>query len=823
MLLQETHVSSVSDCVLWNRESGFKGYWSLGTTSSCGVGVLVRDGLHMDHCSYRYDHAGRVALLDFSYNQQDFRIVNLYVPTDGSQRIEFLQSLDCFLVTRRWLIVGGDFNCLLDLSKDKCGGNPSLGDTGAQHFKRLISRYSLVDMWRKQHEHSREFTWRNKSVAIRCRLDKFYISSSLTNDCVIASDILPYLHSDHDIVLLKVRVGNSCNNIGPGLWKLNTSLLSHKSVRDKVIRFWTDWRTKKSHYSNVGEWWDVGKSRIRSLLITCSRNLSTSYAQEHARVLNRYRSLMSQNILSDSDVNELDDVKMQLVNMDYRRVRGYKLRSKAKWVETNEQPWKFFFQRETKRAVKKTCSALQTTDGQRVTNQSDIMQEQVRFYKEMYTKVPTDRVAQDRLLNLFDRKLSDEQSKSCESEFFDGECLAALKTLRNGKTPGSDGLPKEFYLCFWDILKDDFVEMLNHSLADGRMPDSLRQAIITLLFKKDDPELLKNWRPISLLNVDYKILTKVLVNRLKPLMSTVVHSDQCCSVPGRSSDDNETISRDITDYLAVHENQACAFISIDQEKAFDYVDWHFLDRVLDTMNFGLKFRSMIKCIYTDIRSAILSNGYVSPSFQVERGVRQGCPLSPLLFVLVAEVFAQAIRKSPDISGFRIPGGREVKISQFAEDNTCIVTNSYGIVKVLEIFNEYGRASGARLNNSKTKGLWLGRWRLRSDSPCGLSWLRSCLKIVGLHFGDENARVKSWDEVSVKFMPVLKKWEPRFLTLRGKKTVLESLAVSTLWHVAKIYPPSREVTDNIQSAVWKFLWSKKPELVRRETCMSSFVS
>ena len=288
MLLQETHVSSVSDCVLWNRESGFKGYWSLGTTSSCGVGVLVRDGLQLDHCSYRYDHAGRVALLDFSYNQQDFRIVNLYVPTDGSQRIEFLQSLDCFLVTRRWLTVGGDFNCLLDLSKDKCGGNPSLGDTGAQHLKRLISRYSLVDVWRKQHERSREFTWQNKSGAIRCRLDKFYISSSLTNDCVIASDILPYLHSDHDIVLLKVRVGNSCNNIGPGLWKLNTSLLSHKSVRDKVIRFWTDWRTKTSHYSNVGEWWDVGKSRIRSLLITCSGNLSTSYALEHTRVLNRY-------------------------------------------------------------------------------------------------------------------------------------------------------------------------------------------------------------------------------------------------------------------------------------------------------------------------------------------------------------------------------------------------------------------------------------------------------------------------------------------------------------------------------------------------------
>jgi hypothetical protein len=351
-------------------------------------------------------------------------------------------------------------------------------------------------------------------------------------------------------------------------------------------------------------------------------------------------------------------------------------------------------------------------------------------------------------------------------------------------------------MCFWELLKDDLLEMLNNCLSDGVMPDTLRQAIITLLFKKNDPEYLKNWRPISLLNVDYKILTKVLVNRVKPVMSSVVDSDQCCSVPGRSSEDNATILRDITDYLEVHERQACAFLSMDQEKAFDYVDWDFLGRVLAKMNFGPKLRAMIKCIYTDIQSAILSNGYVSPSFQVARGVRQGCPLSPLLFVLVAEVFGQAIRKSSEISGFRIPGGREVKISQYADDNTCIVTNSYGILKVIDIFHEYGRASGARLNTSKTHGLWLGRWRMREDSPGGISWLSSSLKIVGLYFGDENARAKSWDEVTAKFNSVLKKWESRFLTLRGKKRLLKVLLCppSGMWrrcirHPEKLSIPS----------------------------------
>ena len=116
--------------------------------------------------------------------------------------------------------------------------------------------------------------------------------------------------------------------------------------------------------------------------------------------------------------------------------------------------------------------------------------------------------------------------------------------------------------------------------------------------------------------------------------------------------------------------------------------WGFHDRILLTMNFGSKFRGMVRCIYTDIQSAIISNGFVSDNFPVERGVRQGCPLSPLLFVLVAEVFGQAIQKCPEIKGLHLPGGKEIKITQYADDNTCIVTNSYGIFKVIEVFNEW---------------------------------------------------------------------------------------------------------------------------------------
>ena len=215
----------------------------------------------------------------------------------------------------------------------------------------------------------------------------------------------------------------------------------------------------------MGEWWDTGKARVKDLLISGGKKLSAAVKQRRACLLNKFRRLHVQSVLSDREVAELDDIKTQLADLEFRRIRGNRIRSKAKWIETNEQPSKFFFQKERKRIVKKTCHALRTSDGRRVTSQTEIAREQVRFYTELYSAVPTDRVVQNRLLGLLENKLSDDQRDSCEHPLLESECLAALKTMSNGKTPGSDGLPKEFFMAFWDDLKDDFVEMVNFKVV----------------------------------------------------------------------------------------------------------------------------------------------------------------------------------------------------------------------------------------------------------------------------------------------------------------------------------------------------------------------
>ena len=225
----------------------------------------------------------------------------------------------------------------------------------------------------------------------------------------------------------------------------------------------------------------------------------------------------------------------------------------------------------------------------------------------------------------------------------------------------------------------------------------------------------KNWRPISLLNVDYKLAARVIAGRLLKVIHLVVEKDQTCGVPGRYIGENGSLLRDVVYYCT-----SFAVLSLDQEKAFDRVDWDFMHSTLSTMGFGPSFISWVNLFYNRVQSAVNVSGYLSPFFGLSRGVRQGCPLSPLLYVLVSEVLAVNIRCNPRISGLSLPGSPPLSpISQYADDTSLILSSDDSIKAAFETYDLYEKASGSKLNRSKSKGLWLGSWRGRTDPPVDL--------------------------------------------------------------------------------------------------------
>ena len=284
--------------------------------------------------------------------------------------------------------------------------------------------------------------------------------------------------------------------------------------------------------------------------------------------------------------------------------------------------------------------------------------------------------------------------------------------MQNNKSPGADGLPKEFYITFWTELKEEICEMLNNIFLKKSLSNSQKQAIIKLLYKKGDPKELKNWRPVSLLNTDYKILSKILANRLKPKMELLTGKDQYCGIQDRSIGMANNILTDMWNIETTYVKNTLIYLVIDQQKAFDRVDHKYLFDILKSLNLPDNFIQWVKIMYKNIYSNIEINGTTTRKINIMRSVRQGCPLSMLLFVLSAEGLAEKIRENKKITGYKINPRTEKKIVAFADDTTLILTNKQSIEESLKTINEYCQASGALTNKEKTEAIITGPWKIR---------------------------------------------------------------------------------------------------------------
>ena len=195
-------------------------------------------------------------------------------------------------------------------------------------------------------------------------------------------------------------------------------------------------------------------------------------------------------------------------------------------------------------------------------------------------------------------------------------------------------------------------------------------------------------------------------------------------------------------------------------------------------------------------------------------------MSPLLYVLVSEVLSTQIRNCHDIEGFLLPGagGLQFKISQYADDATCILKSEKSLYHVLRVVRIFELGSGAKLNTSKSEAMWLGRWRSRGDSPFGLKWVTK-IRILGVFFSSGLVSVDddNWTSKLTKLSSILGLWRQRDLSFIGRSLIVNVLGASRLWHVAKVIVPPSWVYDKFKSIVWPFIWNGKMENVSRDRC------
>ena len=247
--------------------------------------------------------------------------------------------------------------------------------------------------------------------------------------------------------------------------------------------------------------------------------------------------------------------------------------------------------------------------------------------------------------------------------------------MQNNKSPGSDGITTEFYKIFWSDIKSYYVKSLNYSFENGDMTVMQKQGLISLLPKKNnDLGNLNNWRPLTLLNTDYKIVTKTISNRIKKYISHIIENSQTGFIKGRYIGENIRLIQETIEVLE-EENHPGLILFADFEKAFDSISHDFMFNCLKCFNFGTDIIRWIKCFYNDVKSSVTNSGYMTEFFHIKRGLRQGCPLSAYLFIICIELLAAAVRENKNIGGISL-FGNDFKSSMFADDATFALDGTF---------------------------------------------------------------------------------------------------------------------------------------------------
>ena len=760
------------------------------------------------------DKHGRYLMLEVTIHDSTFLLCNVYAPNDNATQITFFSNLNNKLAQygNMQIILGGDLNCALT-PLDKAGGTSIERKRSViREITNLCNNHKLQDAWRSQHPNQSQFTWRNNSLKIQCRLDYWLVSTDLSSS-LLSTTITSPTFSDHSAVSFVLQSKEYAKR-GPGFWKINNSLLKDDNFTAELAAKIPEYKAKHKYLENKGLYWDMLKMEMRGFCVQYSKRKSKirrSKERELQKQIDHLMSMLKTN-RSKENITELYRLRAELNKIAEYKTKGAIVRSRIRWHEEGEKNTKYFVNLE-KRQHSKTHITKLKYDGKEINDPDEILKSQRLFYKDLYTNRPCDATYNDLFFedaNL--PKLEKSEQDKLEDPLCNEECYNVLKECAKGKCPGSDGLSVEFYLFFWPLLGEEMTQSFNYALDRGQMNITQKQGIIKVIpKKKKDRSYLENWRPLTLLNVDYKIATKTIAHRIAKILPKLINEDQTGYVKGRYIGQNIRLIQDIMKGTESEKIHGIALF-IDFKKAFDSLDRNFLFKTLEVFNFGPQLQRWIKTFYNNCSSCVMNNGYASEFFEIQGGVRQGCPLSGALFVLCAEILGNAIRQDKTISGIKI-FDKEFKVSQYADDTTAFVADLGSAENLLKLLDAFQRCSGLEINRSKTEGMWLGANQNKKSKHFDIAWPSEPVCALGIHFSynEDVSHQKNFEQKLTSMKTLLNIWYPRNLTLYGRITILKTLALSKLiYNTSMLSFPSPFITM-VNQAIKSFIWGKTAKI------------
>ena len=835
--LQDTHFEKNKEKQV-RAEWGYECFFASFNSQSRGVAILMNNIFDFKVKDVISDTHGNYIILNIRTAEEDITLVNIYGPNRDSP--EFYSTIQSKIQQFQHpkLIIAGDWNLVLNPYLDYYNYRHINNKKSQERVLELIDELELVDVWREINPEVQRYTWRRPNPPQQSRLDFFLISENIVSYTKEA-DILVGYRSDHSIVSIELEfIKEKRRNT---FWKFNSLHLKDKyfvNYINETIR-----QTKEQYAALVYNTEAIDDIPVEDLQLTISdqlfldtlimeiRKTTIAYSSKKKKENNKNEGKLEQEIAdlenkidkTEAETILLQEKKELLQELRKAKLDGILIRSKATYTCCGEKISKYYCNMENRHYVSKQMYKLISDKGERLNSTEEMLTETRKYYQHLYQKKET------KCINLKSYVPDLPTLNKNESSLLEGlitweEATNALKNMKNGKSPGTDGLTVDFFKFFWSKIGGFVIRSLNEGFIKKQMSITQKEGIIICLPKGDKPrEYLKNWRPISLLNVTYKIGSSCIANRIKTVLPKLINEDQSGFVAGRYIGDNIRFIYDLIHFLN-DKHLPGLLVSIDFEKAFDSISWSYMHTVLKTFGFGESICQWVQAFYENINSSVIVNGTVSAKIQIERGCRQGDPISPYLFILCAELLACKIRTDEEIRGIKLHD-TEYKVNQFADDTSFTLEgDQQSFEKLFTTLKEFEFISGLKLNYGKTCNVWLGS-KKHSDTKflpdIDMDWNPPKFKILGIWFTKDGKDMENLN-MKEKFGEVKRLyniWLKRTSTPLGRVAILKSIILSKLVYLWILLPnPPNSVIQQIQKMSIEFVWNQKRDKIKRSVAI-----